>query len=137
MKQKLSAEERQYLLTKHRKEKNKKICDRIKAVLAYDDGYSYSEISRILSLGDETIRRHIEDYFSKKKLKPDNGGSQSHLNKAQTQKLVAHLKLKTYEHVEDICVYIKLNFKATYTISGMTKWLKAQGFRHKKPHGVP
>jgi len=137
MKQKLSADEQAYLIAKHRKEKNSKVRDRIKAVLAYDDGYSYSEISRILLLDDETIRRHIEDYFSKKKLKPGNGGSQSHLNKNQTQKLVAHLKQHTYEHVEDICAYAKLNFKVIYTISGMTKWLKAQGFRHKKPHGVP
>ncbi len=46
MKQKLSADERAYLTAKYKKEKNSKVRDRIKAVLAYDNGYSYSEISR-------------------------------------------------------------------------------------------
>lgn len=45
------------------KERDKRLCDRIKAVLAYDDGYSYAEISRILLLDDETIRRHISVIF--------------------------------------------------------------------------
>ncbi|MBX3709085.1 MAG: helix-turn-helix domain-containing protein [Gammaproteobacteria bacterium] len=57
-----TARKREKLIQHHRKERDKRICDRIKAVLAYDDGYSYSEIARILLLDDETIRRHIEDY---------------------------------------------------------------------------
>jgi transposase len=137
MNQKLSAEERQYLVCKHRKEKNGKTRDRIKAVLAFDEGYSYTEIARILLLDDETIRRHIKDYFSKKKVKPESGGSQGHLDKKQSQELIAHLKLETYEYVKDICKYVKQTYKKSYSISGMTKWLKCHGFRYKKSHGVP
>lgn len=44
----LKMREREELIVRHKKERDKRICDRIKAVLAYDDGYSYSEISRIL-----------------------------------------------------------------------------------------
>jgi len=137
MSRKLTAKERQKLLKSHRKECNGRIRDRIKAVLAYDDGYSYSEISRILLLDDETIRRHVEDYFSRKKLKPENGGSQSALTERQSEKLTAHLQEHTYRYVKDICLYVELVFKISYTNSGMTKWLHSNGFRHKKPQGVP
>ena len=91
MELKLTAKERQNLIQRHRKESDKQVCDRIKAVLVYDDGYSHSEIAKILLLGDETIRRHIEDYLNKKKLKPENGGSESQLNDSESQKLFAHL----------------------------------------------
>lgn len=59
----LTTKEREKLIRRHRKERDKRICDRIKAVLAYDDGFSFSEIARILLLDDETIRRHIDDYL--------------------------------------------------------------------------
>ncbi len=64
----LTPKERERLIECHRKERDKRICARIKAVLAYDDGYSYSEIARILLLDDETIRRHIDDYRNENKL---------------------------------------------------------------------
>lgn len=137
MNQKLSAEERKYLTDKHRKEKNSKVRDRIKAVLAYDDGYSYSEIAKILLLDDESVRRHINDYFSKKKLHTENGGSKSNLNDEQSEKLIIHLEEKTYLHAKDICVYVEKEFGVKYTVSGMTKWLHHNNFCHKKPHGVP
>lgn len=137
MERHLTAKEREKLIKAHRKERDKRVCDRIKAVLAYDDGYSYSEIARILLLDDETIRRHIEDYFSKKKLSPESGGSESLLSDKQSAQLKAHLQENTYLYVKDICVYVKKKFSITYTTSGMTKWLHANDFRYKKPHGVP
>ena len=45
MERKLSREERLELEARHKRERDKRVCDRIKAVLAYDDGYSYSEIA--------------------------------------------------------------------------------------------
>ncbi|MDB6096510.1 MAG: family transposase, partial [Francisellaceae bacterium] len=59
MLRKLNPTEKQELKSLHHKERDKRKCDRIKAVLAFDDGYSYVEIARILLLDDETIRRHI------------------------------------------------------------------------------
>jgi transposase len=133
----LSPEEREKLIRRHRKEGNVRIRDRIKAVLAYDDGYNYSEISRILLLDDETIRRHIDDYQKKQKLKPDNGGSESNLTDKETRELIEHLREVTYLHVKDICQYVLQAYKKEYTVSGMTKWLHAHDFGYKKAHGVP
>ena len=137
MERKLSPEERQCLISCHRKERDGKIRDRIKAVLAHDDGYSYSEIARLLLLDDETIRRHTKDYFDKNKLAPENGGSESYLNEAESLQLKAQLSEVIYLYVKDICAFAKDTFKKSYTISGMTKWLHANGFRYKKPDSVP
>lgn len=137
MEQRLTAQERARLKKRHKKERDKRICDRIKAVLAYDEGYTYSEISRILLLDDETIRRHINDYFSKRKLNPENGGSSSLLNDSDSEKLMAHLEENIYRYVKDICSYVKKTFNVKYSVSGMTKWLQSNGFRYKKPQPVP
>jgi len=137
MGRRLSSQERADLQRRHKKERDKRICDRIKAVLACDDGYSYSEIARILLLDDETIRRHVEGYFSSHKLKPENGGSSSYLNQSETAILKAHLRETTYLYVKDICAYVKTKFQKSYSVSGMTKWLQSNNFRYKKPHGVP
>ncbi len=136
MNQKLSKKERENLLQSHRQERDRRVCDRIKAVLAYDDGYSYAEIAKILLLDDETIRRHVEDYFCKVKLKPENGGSNSHLSVKKSFRLKAHLEGNTYLYVKDICAYVKNSFNKKYSVSGMTKWLHSQGLCYKKPHGV-
>jgi len=137
MDRQLTAQERADLQKHHKRERDKRICDRIKAVLLYDDGYSYSEIARILLLDDETIRRHLKAYFSKHKLKPENGGSQSHLTTHESEALKTHLREVTFLYVKDICAYVNKRFNKVYSVSGMTKWLKSNNFRYKKPHGVP
>lgn len=138
MLRKLNPTEKQELKSLHRKERDKRKCDRIKAVLAFDDGYSYVEIARILLLDDETIRRHIDDYFTKhKKIAPENGGSESYLTAIETETLISHLHQCTYLYVKDICAYVRQEFDKVYSISGMTKWLHQHHFRYKKPHAVP
>lgn len=134
---KLSQKARTDLIAQHRKERDVRVRDRIKAVLAYDDGYNYSEIARILLLDDETIRRHVEDYFREHKLNTENGGSQSKFSELETKQLITHLNEVTYLHVKDICFYVKQEFGKKYSISGMTKWLRNNGFTYKKPHVVP
>lgn len=134
---KLTLQERATLKVEHKEERDKRRCDRIKAVLAYDDGYSYAEIARLLLLDDTTIRRHVEDYLMSDKLLPENGGSVSKLTKLDNAQLILHLNNQTYLYVKDVCVYVKKNFGKKYSVSGMTKWLWANNFRYKKPHGIP
>lgn len=137
MEKRLTKKERNELQIRHKKERDKRICDRIKAVLAYDDGYRYSEIAKLLLLDDETIRRHINDYFSTHKMAPENGGSSSYLSVVEIEQLKVHLGERTYLYVKDICAYVKQTFNKRYTVSGMTKWLQEHNFRYKKPHAVP
>jgi transposase len=133
----LTTKEREKLIARHRKERDKRVCDRIKAVLLFDDGYSYTQIARILLLDDETIRRHIDDYQHKNKLTTSNGGSDSKLNNNETRELTDHLNEITYLYVKDICQFVREQFGKIFTVSGMTKWLHANDFCYKKPHAVP
>lgn len=133
----LQPDEREQLLARHSKERDGRTRDRIKAVLAYDDGYSYTEIARILLLDDATIKRHIEGYLHHQKLKTDNGGSVSKLTESESQQLLTHLREATYLYVKDICVYVEKVYQKSYSISGMTKWLHQNRFCYKKPHGIP
>ena len=81
MKNFLSKEEKEILKSQHKKERDKRVCDRIKAVLLYDEGWNYQEIAHVLLLSDEGVRKHIQDYQLSQKLNPENGGSESKLNR--------------------------------------------------------
>jgi transposase len=135
--QKLSKTEREDLKAQHKKERDKRICDRIKAVLLFDEGWSYQQIAHALLLSDEAVRQHVLDFQEHRKLKPENGGSSSKLNSQQTDALLVHLQRHTYLFVKDIVAYVKVSFGVEYTVPGMTSWLHQHAFSYKKPAVVP
>lgn len=134
---KLSACEKANLEFRHRKERDKHVCDRIKAVLLSSESWSTGMISQALRLSEDTIRRHLKDYEEELKLRPGNGGSSELLSEEEAALLVAHLDQTSYLRVEDICRYVRETFQVTYTVAGMTKWLHRHGFSYKKPKGTP
>ena len=129
--------ERTQLKTQHKKERDKKICDRIKAVLLYDKGWSFQKIAEALLLTEQAIRQHVDEYKSSKKLKPEGGGSEEKLSAEQSEQLEAHLQEQTYLYVKDVTVYVQVTFGTTYTVPGMRSWLQRHGFSYKKPAVVP
>jgi len=135
--QNLSQNEREYLKAQHKRERDKRVCDRIKAVLLFDEGWNYRQIAHALLLTDEAVRQHILDFRAERKLKPENGGSTSKLNSEQTEALLIHLQEHTYLFVKDIVAYVRLTFSVEYSISGMTTWLHEHGFSYKKPAVMP
>ena len=70
----LSNEEKSNLKRLHKKERDKKVCDRIKAVLLHDKGWSPKQIAEALLISDEAICHHISEYKAKNKLKLESGG---------------------------------------------------------------
>jgi len=133
----LSSDERTALKKQHKKERDKRVCDRIKAVLLFDEGWNHEQIAHVLLLTDEAIRQHIRDYETSRKLKPNNGGSASKLDDRQSRALLGHLQNHTYLYTKDILAYVKDLFGVEYTVAGMHSWLKAHGFAYKKPAIVP
>jgi transposase len=133
----LTEAERIQLKGQHKKERDKRICDRIKAVLLSDKGWKPSKISEVLMLDEVTIYRHIEDYKDFRKLKPENGGSTEKLTDEQCQALEKHLEASTFTKTKEICAYVKAQFEAEYTVAGMHSWLAAHKFVYKKPKGIP
>ena len=96
MKEFLSTEERERLRCRHRSEKDGRTRDRIKAVLLSDKGWSFKAIAEALLLDEETISKHVEAYIKEKKLSITTGGSESKLNKAQSEELIRHIEKTTY-----------------------------------------
>ncbi len=120
----------------HDSSRDRRVCDRIKAVVLASEGWSVSMISQALRIHQTTVTRHINDYLQSEKLKPENGGSQSKLNADETMALIEHLAENTF-HTHQIVEYVQNQFQVTYTVAGMNKWLHHNGFSYKQPKGVP
>jgi len=133
----LTGNERDQLKLQHRRERDGRIRDRIKAVLLYNEGWTPKDIARVLLISDEAVRNHIDEYKVSKKLKPESGGSAEKLSADQSQKLEAHLQIHTYLYVKDIVAYVEVTFGVFYTVHGMRNWLQRHCFSYKKPAVVP
>jgi transposase len=134
---KLSRETIQELKKRHKKERDKRVCDRIKAVLLINDGYTYEQIGKILLIDDDSVRRHVQEYLYENKLNNNHKGSNSKLDEAQSKEIIPYLQNNTYLDVRPIISYVNNKYGILYSISGMNTWLKANGFSYKKPHAVP
>lgn len=133
----LSDAERAQLIAQHKRERDKRICDRIKALLLFDKGWSIAAIAEALLLSEDAIREHISEYKESKKLKPENGGSTQKLSIDHSNALAVHLRSHTYLYVKDIVAYVKSTWAVTYSVPGMRNWLQRYDFSYKKPALVP
>jgi transposase len=133
----LTDSEREQLKLQHRRERDGRIRDRIKAVLLYDEGWTSKDIARVLLISDEAVRNHIDEYKTSKKLKPESGGSTEKLSADQSHKLEIHLQAHTYLYIKDIVAYVEVTFGVFYTARGMRNWLQRHCFSYKKPAVVP
>jgi transposase len=133
----LSDQEKVQLKIQHKKERDKRICDRIKAVLLYDKGWSPQQIAEALLISDQAVRNHIEDYKTSTKLRPESGGSTEKLFQEQSEQLETHLQKHTYLYIKDMIAYVKVEFGVKYTVPGLRNWLQKHGFSYKKPSIVP
>lgn len=133
----LTRPEKQALLSQHSTTRDGRVRDRIKSVIHASNGWSAEEIADALLIHETTVRNHLADYALSKKLKPENGGSQSRLSDEQTAALIAHLTEHTYQENKQIVAYVMEKFGVQYTVAGMHKWLRKNGFSYKKPKGVP
>ena len=134
----LSNTEREQLLSSHKKEKDRRIGDRIKVILLSDKNESIEEIARFLFIHPNTVLRHINEYKANKKIKPNSStGAPSKLTIKDAQELKFHIENNIYISSNDIINYVYKKYGKKYTISGMTDWLNTNGFTYKKPKSIP
>ena len=135
---KLSQEERALLLSQHKQSRDIPQRDRIRTVLAYDQGSTIQQIANHLLVNHQTVRNYLEDYHTEKRLKNVSGGNyQGKLTEEQTKAVVTHLTGHLYSTVQQIQAYIKKEYGVEYSIAGLTDWLHRQGFTYRKPKIVP
>lgn len=133
----LAPEVREQLLRQHKVERDKRVADRIKAVILRDEGWTFDAIAEALLLSEEGVRQHLLDYAASGKLKPGNGGSTGLLNEAQTAELLAHLDAHLYVKSSEIVAYVHAMSGIRYSVRGMTDWIKHHGFSFHQPCGTP
>ncbi len=121
----------------HDSSRDKRVCDRIKAILLASEGWSSAMIAQALRLHQTTVDHHISEFLNKGKLKPENGGSDSKLSAEQTAFLISHLSDNLFYHTRDIVAFVARTWNIVFSIPGMNKWLHRNGFTYKKPSGVP
>jgi len=76
MKINLTEEKKKELEIWHKAERDKRIADRIKAVLLSEEGWSHKQIGQVLRIDESTVWEHLKDYREKEKLEPIGGGSE-------------------------------------------------------------
>lgn len=124
----------------HKKSKEKRQADRIKAILLLNKGWSYEAIAEALMIDDYTLRRwygyYVEggiDYL----LKDEYKGGEPKLNIEQVKELTTHLQSRIYLSAKEICHYVKKHYEVEFTIKGMTSMLHRLEFTYKKPKQLP
>ena len=133
----LTKEQKIKLEAQHKRERNSKICDRIKAVLLSSEGWSQFQIAQALRIHETTVTSHLKDYLDNNKLRNKSGGSISKLTVEQSKELINHLEKNTYPSTKEIIEYVHNIYGVRYTQQGMYNWLKHNKFSYKVPKGVP
>ena len=136
----LTPEKRLSLVRSHKLEKDGRRKDRIKFIVLLNDGWSYSEISRVLLLDDQTLRNYWKNYESgglDLLLSFHYSGRPTILSKAEYHELEEHLSENTYLTSYQIRQYIKETYNKEYTKKGIISLLHKMCFVYKKAKLVP
>ncbi|MFI0478987.1 MAG: IS630 family transposase [Candidatus Rhabdochlamydia sp.] len=136
----LTQNEKEILKARHRQERDKRLCDRIKSILLLDDGWSYAQVAYALLLDDDTIRRYYKTYLEEGKealLNLNYTGKACKLNQAQLEQLKTYVSKTIPSSAKQVVSFIKEHFAKTYTLSSVISLLHRLNFAYKKPQLVP
>lgn len=133
----LTSDQKHKLMQLHHETRDKRVCDRIKAIIHHSNGWSTSQIAEALLIHETSVNRHINEYLATGKLKPENGGSHGYLSVVQTESLILHLSNNTYRYSYQIIDYVFDTWDISFSVSGLNKWLHQHKFSYKYPKGVP
>lgn len=126
------------LESRARQTKDKHEYTRLCVILARSEGMSIELIAQAHRISRESVYRYLAEYETEEKTQHgERGGSQSKLSEVEARELIEHLRGTTYLYAKHVCNYVRATYSVNYTISGMTFWLKTQGFVYKEPIKVP
>ena len=118
----LSNSEVKELKALHKREPNRKFADRIKTVILLNDGWNYSQISKILLLDDQTVINYEKYYLESGLdglLKFNCKGGISRLTKTQENELKQHIHENCYHDSKALINYVSDNYGIKYSSSGI------------------
>lgn len=124
----------------HKQTKEKRLADRIKAVLMVHFGFTYDQIRQALLLDEVTVRRYLKQFQEKSitgLLEYRYTGGKTRLTASQETELKTFLRDNTKRTAKEVVDYIKNTYGVTFSVIGVTKLLHRSGFTYKKPKIVP
>lgn len=122
----------------HKSSRDKKEADIIKAIILMDNGYTLTQVSKILLMDDETVRRRVNEYLEKGKLLPQKPAGRSEiLSKASLTTLFAEMRRVIFHDSKQVIHFIKERFGIKYSQTGIIALLKRHGFSYRYTVNVP
>ena len=124
----------------HRKQKDKRLADRLKVILCLNKGLSYAQTADLLLLDDNTARTAYELYKTQgiEALTQFNYcAPKGYLSEDEEKSLSAHLEKHLYAYSKDIQHYIQNTYQVKYTVEGVRKLLDRLGFVYKRTKHLP
>ena len=136
----LTTEEVRSLRALHRSCRDRRLADRVKAVVLLGTGWTVTDTAEALLLDEDTIRSYRQAYQqggTDLLLTVHYQGSDPKLSPDQIRELDQHLSATTYLRAQDVVAYVKKTFGVVYTVAGMTDLLKRLDYVYKKPTLTP
>lgn len=136
----LTQQQIQKLRAAHRKLKDKRSADRIKAIYLLGIGRTQADVCEVLMLDEGTLRNYVRRYLEggvRELVRDDYVGGSGKLTKDEELILDRHLQENLYLDAKSVVAYIWKAFGVRYTARGATELLKRLGFVYKKPKIIP
>jgi transposase len=124
----------------HKQTREKRLADRIKAILYLHYGFSYAEIAKLLLFDEVTIRRYLKQFQEKSidgLLECRYTGGKSRLTLIQETEVKEFFKEQTPQTAMEAVEHMQKTYEISYSVIGMTKLLHRLGFVYKKPKVIP
>lgn len=124
----------------HKQTREKRLADRIKAILYVHFGLSYEEIAKLLLFDKVTVRRYCKHFQEKGiegLLEYRYTGGQSRLTLTWEKQLKEYFKENTPQTAKGAVAHIQKTYGIAYSVIGVTKLLHRLGFVYKKPKVIP
>lgn len=124
----------------HRKAKNKRAADRIKAIYSLAIGHNISQVASILMVDEETLRNYKNQYEHggiPELLKNNHKGGMCRLSETEIETLSSELQSTIHLTTQSVIECVQTKFNIPYSLSGMRDLLHRIGYEYKKPKLVP
>jgi transposase len=137
----LSQEEKNTIKGLHRSCTQRKHADKLKAILLLlDKGHSCIEVGEILLLDNDTLRTYRNTYLNQDAqalLSDNNNGTKAFFSTEQLDALEKHFTQNVYVDSKGIVAWIEIEFRISYSVSGINTLHKRLDFVYKKPVLTP
>jgi transposase len=135
----LSRSQRDRMWRRFTQSDNRRVAERLHAILLLDDGQNAQSVCSILQSHPNTLKRWVKPFVTggEEALTTLNyAGGDGNLTVAQQQQLVRWLDAEVRSTAEAVA-WVEEQFGVSYTDSGMVKLLTRRDYRFKQPDVLP